>query len=208
MDAVDRHQAAAERDLDRIDDEADATLDPRRVEDDRLVRGAVGRAVAPDDYGIHVDDPDGDLLDEDLDAGLRDDREADLLDSIAEAFNARDLDGLMELLNDDVEVPGLLGYERANVPGALQGLWERRPSCCLVRGYTGTEHIGVLFEHDGTSWWRVAAVHVDDVEDGQAGVLEFSDDTALLEQATCDTPDADDLEEGVRWEEWEQGVGD
>lgn len=205
MDPVDRHQAAAERDLDRLDDRADEVLDPARDEDDRAVRGAIGHTVGPEDFGIHVDTPDADLLDEDLDVGLRDDSEADLLDSIAEAFNARDLDGLMDLLDDDVEVPGLLGYERENAPLSLQDLWARRPTCCLVRGYTGTEHVGVLWEHDGSAWWRVAAVHIDDVGNGMAGVLEFSDDTALLERVEVEPPD-DDLEEGARWSEWDEGT--
>lgn len=165
------------------------------------------QVIDPDEYGIHVDDPDADLLDDDLDTGLRDDEEATLLDAVAEAFNARDLEQLLAVLTSDVEAPGLLGYDRDNVPEAIGDLWRRRPTCCLTRGFHGEEHIGVLWEHDGAEWWRVAAVHIDDVRDSSAiGVLEFTADPALLEELTAYPPDPDDLEEGARWSEWEHGA--
>jgi hypothetical protein len=49
-------------------------------------------------------------------------------------------------------------------------------------------------------------VHVDDVEDGQVGVFEFSDDAALLERVECEPPGDDEVEEGTRWAEWEEGA--
>lgn len=205
MDEVDRYQAAAESGLDRIDDDelhADADADQGQ---DAEGAGDTANGVSTDGYGFHVDDPEADLLTEDLDAGLRDDAEADALDAVAERFNARDLDGLIDVLADDGEVPGLLGYDPANLPGAIQDLWERRPSVCMTRGHVDTEHVGVLWEHDGDAWWRVAVVHVDDVDDDGIGVLEFSDDTALLDRVVCDSPEGDDLEEGARWEEWDEG---
>ena len=210
MDAVDRYQAAAERGLDRLDDLAagrdDGSTDGETADDDAPVEGGVGQAVVADEYGIHVDDPETDLLDDDLDVGLRDDREADLLDSLGEVFNARDLEGLLELLSDDAEVSGLLAHDRDDVADAVRDLWRRRPTCCLTRGFALAEHVGVLWEHDGQAWWRIAAVHIDDPAESHLGVLEFSDDPALLEQIDCDPPDPDDLEEGARWSEWEDGT--
>jgi hypothetical protein len=187
----DRSAAGAEAQLDRFDD-APST-------------NGVGDAVHPQDYGIHVDDPETDLLDDDLDAGLRDDVEADAIDAIAEAFNARDLEALLDVVAPDGEAPGILGYDVDNLPRAIEDLWHRRPSICLTRGSAGTEHVGVLWEYDGRAWWRLAAVHVDDVEDGHVGVIEFSDDTTLLEQINSPTPD-DELEEGALWEEWAEGA--
>ena len=202
MNEVDRYQAAAESGLDRIDDvETDAGPMP-----DADGSNGAAPAIATDDYGVHLDDPDVDLLTDDLDAGLRDDGEADALDAVAERFNARNLDGLLDVVSPDAEAPGLLGYDVANLPEAVQDLWSRRPTVCLTRGYVETEHVGVLWEHDGTDWWRVAVVHVDDVVDDRIGVLEFSDDAALLERVVCDGPDAQDLEEGARWVEWEEGA--
>ncbi len=162
--------------------------------------------VEPDDYGFHVDDPEADILTDDLDAGLRDDEEADALDAMAEPFNARDLDGLLAVVAADAEVPGLAAGDLTDLPEAIQDLWRRRPTGLLVRGYVDTEHVGVLWEHDGEQWWRTAVLHVDDVEDGIVGVVEFSDDGALLERVVCEPPADDELEEGTRWSEWDEGT--
>lgn len=199
MREVDHHQAAAEALLDRVD--ADAPPD-------ELDAPARPDGVTLDGYGFHEDDPDVDLLDEDLDAGLRDDAEADAIDAIAEAFNARHLEQLLDILAPDAETPGFLGHDRANLPEAIEGFWKRRPSLCLTRGHADTEHVGVLWEHDGDDWWPLAALHVDDVQDGRVGVIEITDDGALLERVRCEPPSRDDLEEGARWAEWEDGDGD
>lgn len=194
---LDRSEAAAETQLDRVDDDAVDEVTPTRED---------AGSFQPDDYGVHVDDPDSDLLDDDLDVGLRDDAEADALDAIAEAFNARDLDGLVAIVAADGEAPGLLGYDRNNLAAAIEDLWQRRPSCNLTRGRAEREYVGVLWEHDGTAWWRLAAVHVDDVDDGLVGVLEFSDDPALLDAVECEPPHPHELDEGTRWQEWDEGA--
>lgn len=205
----DRTRAGAESRLEALDDAAvlDDDLDAEVVDDaDGQPSPATEPTLGPDDFGFHEDDPDTDLLDDDLDAGLRNDEEADALDAVAEVFNARDLDQLLVILAPDGEVPGLLGYERANLGEAIEDLWQRRPTCCLTRGHHLDEYVGVLWEHDGAAWWRVAAVHVDDVKDGTIGVLEFTDDPALLEEVVADPPEPDELEQGSRWEEWEEGA--
>lgn len=196
----DATQAVAESQLQRLDDRLDADTDARPDP-------VPTHDVDPDTYGFHVDDPELDLLDDDLDAGLRDDVDADTLDVIADAFNARDLDALLESVAVDGEVPGLLGYERDNLPEALEHLWASRPNVCLTRGRAGTDYVGVLWEHDGERWYRIAVVHVSDVVDGAAGVVEVSEDAALLEAVIADEPDAE-LEQGARWAEWDEGDGD
>ncbi|MFA9444054.1 hypothetical protein [Egicoccus sp. AB-alg6-2] len=198
MSELDRLAAGAEAKLDRLDGD--------RIEDDREATPDAGPgSVGADDFGFHLDDPAGDLYEDDLEVGIRDDAAADAIDAIAEAFNARDLEALLEVVAADGEAPGLLGGDRDNLPDALEDLWARRPSACLGRGAVGDADVGVLWEHDGTTWWRLAVVHVDDVTDGRVGVLEFSDDTALLEQVQCEMPD-DDLEEGATWAEWAEGA--
>ncbi len=196
MARTEAYEAIVESKLERIDDQAD---DPSREPEP-------SQHLEPDPYGFHVDDPELDLLDDDLDAGLRDDVEADALDAIADAFNARDLEGLLDTVAVDGEVPGVLGYERGNLADAVERLWSTRPNVCLTRGRAGIEHVGVLWEHDGEQWYRIAVVHVDDVEDQAAGVVEVSEDAALLERVVADPPD-DELEQGARWEEWDEGAG-
>ncbi len=202
----DRTKAAAESRLEALDDAEILDEPPAEAPDaTEDVVASEPQTIDPEEYGFHVDDPDADLLDDDLDAGLRDDEEATLLDAVAEAFNARDLDQLMAVLASDAESPGLLGFDRDNLPEAIEDLWQRRPTGCLTRGYHGEVHVGVLWEHDGAAWWRVAAVHVDDVGDGTVGVLEFTEDPSLLDELIADPPDPDELDEGARWSEWEDG---
>ena len=198
-EAIDAGVAAAEARLDRVDDE----VAQRELEelDEPPTDG-----VDADGFGFHVDDPDTDLMNDDLEVGLRDDREADAIDALAEPFNARDVEGLLAVIAPDAEVPGLASADLSDLPDAVQELWRRRPTCLLTRGYAEREHVGVLWEHDGTEWWRTAVVHVDDIVDGQVGVFEFSDDAALLERVECEPPGNDEVEEGTRWEEWEEGA--
>lgn len=194
-DYLDARRAAAESALDRIDGDTDAVPEEP---------GYLGL----DEPGVRVDDSDDLTADtaelEDLDGAPFDDAAAELLDAIAEAFNARDMDGLLEVIARDGEVPGLLGYERDNLADAIEDLWIRRPTCCVTRGSVNGGCVGVLWEHDGRTWWRVATLHVDDITDGTVGVLEFSDDAALLDEVEAERPDQD-LEEGSRWAEWDEG---
>jgi hypothetical protein len=161
-------------------------------------------AIDRDEFGFHVDDPDGPIDEDELDEVAETD--TDVVDALAEAFNARDLEALLDVVAADGEAPGLLGGDRDNLPTAVESLWHRRPSCALTRGRVDGAVVGVLWEHDGSAWWPLAVVHVDDIDDdGLVGVVEFSDDPALLDELEADGPDQD-LEEGSRWVEWEEGT--
>lgn len=197
--SIDPAQARAESALDRLDAASEDDPDPVAVVD------------VQDDTSMHVedglletaDDEDEDLLEI---PAHPDESLSDALDAFLEAFNARDLDTLLETVAEDVEVPGL-GYDLDNFPEALEDLWERRPSALLTRGRLEDGRcLAVVWELGTEGWWRVGVVHVDDPVDGRLGVVEFNDDPAVLEQVITDPPDGD-LEEGSRWEEWEEGVG-
>ena len=196
---IDAGVAAAEARLDRADEEH-----ARREREELEEPSSDG--VEANGYGFHVDDPEVDLMADDMDAGLRDDREADAIDALAEPFNARDVEGLLAVMAPDAEVPGFAGPDLSDVPDAVQELWRRRPTCLLTRGYVEQEHVGVLWEHDGEQWWRTAIVHVDDVVDGMVGVFEFSEDTALLERVLGEGPGPDELDEVMRWSVWDEGA--
>lgn len=204
-DSVDRTIAAAEARLDRLDDrpaETDAATAPDHIDldgDDLHIADGDEALEAEAAVGLTTDEI---LLE--LDGGP-DAELTDCIEAFAEAFNARDLDSLLELLTDDCEAPGL-GNDVDNLPEAIEDLWDRRPSCLLTRGEHDGDALAVMWElGEGGGWWRIATVHFDDCADGQVGVIEFSDDPSILEEVETSTPDGD-LEEGARWEEWNEGA--
>lgn len=167
--------------------------------------------------GMHVEDGNAaesvadDLDVEELSRRLRGDLDVDselvnCLDAIIETFNARDLDGLLELVAEDCELPGLAGSDREGFAATLEDLWERRPTCLLTRGELEDEPVGVLWElGEGDTWWSIATVHVAEPNEGDVGLVEFLDDTATLDRVVAQPPDGD-LDEGMRWREWEEGA--
>lgn len=203
---LDPRTAALEAQLDRLDDAAlDADAPTVRSEPPDV--GTFD--PEGDGYGFHVDeDPEAviDPLEDDVELHEGPDA-VDAVDDLLAAFNARDLDDLLAVVATDGEAPGLLGYDRANLPEAVADLWERRPTVHVTRGELDGRVAGVMWEHDGTSWWRLAVVSVDDVRDGCVGVLEFVDDPDLVERVVTETPDGE-LVEGARWQEWEEGAAD
>lgn len=198
-DDLDPRTAGLEAQLDRLDETGQPASIPAPP--------AVGTFdEEADGFGFHLDDPE-DALDPLADAVEPHETVDDIevVDEFITAFNDRDLEDLLEVVARDGEAPGLLGYDRDNLPAAITDLWERRPTVLLTRGELDAQVVGVLWEHDGSEWWRVAVVCVDDLTDGRIGVLEFADDPDLLDQVTTDQPDGD-LLEGERWQEWDEGT--
>ena len=196
MAESDRLQAAAESRL--------HTLNGDEASDDDGLEARDITALDPAEVGLHVDDPDADGEDDLLDEVAEID--TDVVDAIAEAFNARDLDALVDVVAPDGEAPGLLGGDRESLAEAIEALWHRRPTACITRGRVDEVVVGVLWEHDGGEWWPLATVHISDLDDdGRVGVLEFSDDASLLDEVDAESPD-EDMEEGARWSEWDEGT--
>lgn len=127
----------------------------------------------------------------------------DAVESFNEAFNARDLEGCLEVLADDVEAPGL-GNDRDNLSEALEDLWDRRPTCVLTRGTDGDRCVSVLWEVVDAAWVAVAPVFFDDCGEGLIGMIELADDPGALERIRATAPEAE-FEEGATWQEWETG---
>lgn len=198
-DDLDPRTAGLEAQLDRLDEDGRAGTSAPLPD--------VGDFDAQaDGFGFHLDEPE-EALDPLADAvephETTDDVE--VVDELVTAFNDRDLDDLLEVVARDGEAPGLLGYDRDNLPSAVTDLWERRPTVLLTRGELDEQVVGVLWEHDGAAWWRLAVVCIDDIAAGRIGVLEFADDPDLLERVTTGAPDGD-LLEGERWQEWDEGT--
>jgi hypothetical protein len=204
MSELDPRTAALEAQLDRLDAAEEAGTSSSDV-------AAPDRGTFDPDsdgFGFHLDDDPDQAVDPLADAVEEHEGrgETDVIDELVAAFNARDLEDLLALVANDGEAPGLLGYDRDNLPEAVTDLWHRRPTVLVTRGELAEDGgpCGVLWEHDGSAWWRLAVVSVDDVRDGCVGVLEFADDPNLVEMVATETPD-EELVEGARWEEWEEG---
>lgn len=194
-ETFDRSLAAAQSQLDRIDDGG---------EDVDLVETDLG-----DSAGMHIEDPSVVDQEEPDDDGLETDHDgdglADVIDAFSEAFNARDLDGLLDLVSEDCETPGL-GGDLDGFAEEIEDLWDRRPTSLLTRGVLDDLDVGVMWEiGDDGSWWRVAPVFFDDPDGGRIGVIEFGEDQDTLDGVEADPPDAE-FEEGARWRDWEDGV--
>jgi hypothetical protein len=196
---VDPRTAALENQLDRLDE-------ARQAGDEEPSTDAGTFDASPEGFGFHLDDPDH-AVDALVDAVEPHEAVEDVetLDQLLSAFNDRDLEDLLAVVATDGEAPGLLGYDRDNLADAVTDLWERRPTVMLTRGELEGASVGVLWEHDGTTWWRIAVVCVDDIRDGHIGVIEFVDDAGLIERALSEEPDVD-LLEGDRWQEWDEGT--
>lgn len=195
---IDRHAAAAEAALDRVDD---------GVDDANLVDPDSGAGVDLTD-GMHLEDADESYAAEVGVDGEEDGhiapRGVDVIDELCEAFNARDLDAVTDLCSEDCETPGL-AVNCDDLGNELDQLWERRPTVTMTRAVYDDTGVGVLWERgESATWAPIATMHVDLDEDGLIGVLELSDDTGLLDELDAEPPDGD-LDEGVRWEEWAEG---
>lgn len=187
----------------RFDRQA-ATADARfeRLED-RAVR-ASRRAETPEDgprvdYVVSASDldelhvttqdsplPDGDAPPHALVAGV------DAVDALAEMFNARDLDGVLEVCAPDCEVPGLAS-DLEEVGPALDDLWIRRPTVQMTRMVVDDRAVGVLWERVASArWGTIGTVHVDLDRADRAVVLEFSDDLEMLDRGQPPPPDVYD----------------
>lgn len=194
MNDFDRQSAAAEAALDRIDDGP-------------AVPGGETRVELAD--GMHIEDAPTELGgddDEDETDGHALVDHAELVDEVVEAFNARDVDTLIDLCAGDCECPGLAG-DMDELDNAMGDLWERRPTVTMTRSVDDDGvAVGVLWERGETAGWApLGLCHVDVDADGQVAVLEFSDDVGLLDRLELDPPDGE-LEEGATWAEWDEGA--
>lgn len=192
MDTFDRHEATAQARLERLVDQAEESVERR----DEPTDEGVAESYAVDDRdlddGMQIRADEDDLPTEVDDwSPIRDD---DLVDALAEAFNARDLDGLRDLAEADCEVLGLESGLRSMDP-AIGDLWDRRPSVILTRAVDDGHALGVLWERAASQTWApVGTAHVD--SDGDlVRVLEFSDDVGLIEDLDPVAPRAD----GALW---------
>jgi len=128
-----------------------------------------------------------------------------LRDAFIEAFNARDLDMVLDLVSDDVEVPDLSGEGRTTLGEELQAIWERSPAVILTRAIVDGNPIamGWLPGEDGR-WSRSTLATFDD-ERGLLTLVQMPDDPDDLERAEAESPAGEPLDEEQDWSQWDRG---
>lgn len=82
-------------------------------------------------HGLHYEEQEPADLSEDDDEHV-DGSLQSLIDAFAEAYNAHDVDGVLELLDRDAELPGMGGDLTGFVP-SVERLWDDRPMAVLTR---------------------------------------------------------------------------
>lgn len=184
----DRRAAADQARIDRLEEHVDRA------------RGRPGHAADGhgEDYGVspdelddfHVASRDSPLPDDDEPAHVYCEAE-DVTDALAGGFNARDVDGVLDLCAAECDVPGLAS-DLDDVGGALDDLWLRRPSITMTRMVVDDHAVGVLWEQVAAQQWAtIGTVHAT-VDDDRIVVMEFSDDLEMLDRRQPAPPDEDD----------------
>ena len=186
---------AAEATLERVER---GDIDTNHAEPDPLVSRAVG-----DEDGMHLED-DPPAVEEDITE--HDPTMDDAVLGFVECFNARDLDGLCDLLRADAEVPGL-GNDLPNFQSAVDALWSRSPTCMLTPGRLDDRDVAVMWESADGRWWKAATLLFAGENDGRLGLVEMVEDPEAFDGVITDEPERE-FDEGTRWEEWDEGAPD
>lgn len=129
------------------------------------------------------------------------------IDEFIDYFNARDLDGISELFDEDV-TSGFLGASGPQgLVQALADMLMQQPALVLTRGELGLEPVAVAWIPNGAEYSRMGflAFTLNQASDGSAIIehLEHSQDEEpglLAEQ-----PDAGEMAEWEDWAEWDEG---
>lgn len=123
-----------------------------------------------------------------------------LRSAFVDAFNARDLDSILELVADDVEFgePSVEG--RGAIADELVALWERSPGVLLTRAFDDNGPCAVAWRPDEDGAWARAALLCFDANDDLITLVEIPDDAQVLASVTCEDPAGEEPEEWLEWE--------
>lgn len=128
-----------------------------------------------------------------------------LRDEFVEAFNARDLDAVLAIVDRDVECPDTKGDGAAALAEELESIWERSPNALLTRGFLDADPVAMAWTPDEDGSWTRAALVCFDAADGLLTLVAVPDDVDAMERAEAEEPIEDELAEWSDWAEWERG---
>lgn len=130
------------------------------------------------------------------------------VDEFVDYFNARDVEALAELLDDDVTCDF---FDLGGKEGVIEGFSDmmiRNPGLVLTRGELGQEPVAVAWtpgeEHD----YRRLGLFVFTFADGPDSLvehIEYDDAPEDSEVVLAEEPDPDDMDQGGEWREWDTG---
>lgn len=140
-------------------------------------------------------------------SGLPGDHErASLRDAFVDAFNSRDLDGVLALVVADVDCPDIPGDGVEVLAEELEAIWERSPGALLTQGNLAEgEPCAVAWLPDEDGCWSRAALVCFDHGQGLLTLVAVPDDADALERADAAEPVGDELDAWLDWSEWERG---
>ena len=138
------------------------------------------------------------------------------LDEFVDFFNARDLEAVRDLLDDEVSAPFFGGVGSESVMQGVGELVLGYPGIVATRGELGDEPVVVAWipgeerEYRRMGYFRFTfadEVVEPDVVDGELKIehIDYSDeidDGSLL----AEEPDPSDMAEWESWREWEEGA--
>jgi hypothetical protein len=143
--------------------------------------------------------------DDDLEPDLDDADLETLRDAFVEAYNARDLEVILQLVSEDVETPALSGGGDDALAEELPAVWERSPIAILTRAIVNDAPAAVAWLPDERGRWTRAGLMTFDSDRGRLTVVEMPDDDDALEQALAEDPIGDPPDEEQDWSEWDRG---
>jgi hypothetical protein len=127
-----------------------------------------------------------------------------LRDEFVDAFNARDLDTILDLVADDVEVPDLVDEGRDALRDELAVIWERFPGTTLTRAVVDGRPSAMAWGVDDEGCWFPWTLFTFDDSDGLLTLIEITDHPDELERAVAEDPEDEAPDEEVAWPEWDR----
>ena len=129
-----------------------------------------------------------------------------LRDAFVEAFNARDLEGVTAIVDDEIECPDIRDGDGVGaLSEEIEAIWERSPGAILTRAFLDDEPCAVGWLPDEDGCWSRAALVCFDTHDGMLTLVELPEDADALDRAEADDPTGEELDEWADWTEWDRG---
>lgn len=128
-----------------------------------------------------------------------------LRNAFVEAYNARDLDAVLEIVSADAELPDITGEGHDALAEELLAVWERSPLVVLTHAFVSDAPAAVAWLPDEQGHWHRAGLLTFDGDDGHLTVIQMPDDAEALHAALAEDPVGDVVSEEFDWSEWDRG---